>query len=419
MAMQYEGKTYRNLQEQVGYLTRMYQDLGDRIEELRAQIPSKMIVEELPEEGDPLITYYVGPKGTEPNLYYEVWVWVQEEPDGPFVWRELEDTDQVDLSGYLEKNTAISGYSKRVYGTSQSGDVVSQVMLNATDGVYGSVVVLRDGNGQIAVPETPSADGKATSKKYVNDNFLVKRTEVTSNRKAYMKYADGSQGMIDISPYRQAEALVARTANAQVYVPDTPDDGICAINKNYADGTYLAKQTDQTTYAKAYLKNTDGTQGVANATYQIVSGAVVLRNAAGAVLVPLDPFDQYSAVSKKYVDDAVGQLLYLHDIEIIVTVDATNKLWIKAYLINGSSTAITDIDRATFKRMDVQYGAFGPDIANVTTCAVTKCPDSLRQDEFDEPYPAYLYQYMSGGSLVSGATTYAMSVTVTDSVITF
>ena len=140
MAMQYDGKTYRNLQEQVAYLTAKWQQLADEIDAVRAQIPSKMIVEELPEEGDPLITYYVGPKGTEPNLYYEVWVWVQEEPDGPFVWRELEDTDQVDLSGYLPIQDGVTTraqvYSKNADGT--------QAMLDVASGKEAATLAWRD-----------------------------------------------------------------------------------------------------------------------------------------------------------------------------------------------------------------------------------------------------------------------------------
>ena len=71
--MEINGKTYRNLESQVGYLTEVAEQLDAKITEVAAQIPSKMIVEELPETGDPLITYYVGPRGTDPNYYYALY----------------------------------------------------------------------------------------------------------------------------------------------------------------------------------------------------------------------------------------------------------------------------------------------------------------------------------------------------------
>lgn len=414
MAMQYDGKTYRNLQEQVAYLTGKWQELANEIDELRAQIPSKMIVEELPEEGDPLITYYVGPMGTAPNQYYEVWIWVQEEPDGPFVWRELEDTDQVDLSGYLQKQTAETTYPQAYVKNTNGSQTMMEI--SRTSPIADSLV-LRTENGQVTTA-APTADNHAANKKYVDDYFVAKQTAVTSSNQAYAKAADGSQTMQDISTTGSGD-IIARQANGQIYVPSSPSANNDATSKKYVDDTFLAKLTGTTLYDQAYRKNTDGSQSM---VFISVTGAVAWslaqRNGDGQI-VCADPTASNQAATKNYVDAAVGQLLYLHDIEIIVTVDATNKLYIKAYLINGNSTAITSIDRTTFKRMDVQYGAFGPNLANVNTCAVTKCPDSLRQDEFDEPFPAYLYQYISGGSLVSGQTTNAMTITVTDSVITF
>lgn len=413
MAMQFDGKTYRNLQEQVAYLTGKWQELANEIDELRAQIPSKVIVEELPEEGDPLITYYVGPKGTAPNQYYEVWIWVQEEEDGPFVWRELEDTDQVDLSGYLPIQDGVTT-NRQAYCKEPDG---TQSMVNISGDPNASTLVQRNSSGQINTA-SPTSDNNAVNKYYADSYLLAKQTGTTSRRQAYCKEADGTQSMVNVSNDAVASTLAQRTSGGQLGV-SAPTADNHAATKKYVDDSFLAKRTNTTTYPQAYVKNDDGTQAAVDVVFNGYDAGSIVRRTAQGRIVCADPSAANHAATKAYVDAAVGQLLYLHDIEIIVTVDATNKLYIKAYLINGSSTAITAIDRAIFKRMDVQYGAFGPHIANVKTCAVTKCPDGLRQDEFDEPSPAYLYQYMSGGSIVSGATTYAMSVTVTDSVITF
>lgn len=412
--MVFDGKTYRNLQDQVAYLTSMYKALGERIEEVAAQIPSKMIVEELPEEGDPLITYYVGPKGTAPNQYYEVWVWVQEEPDGPFVWRELEDTDQVDLSGYLEKDTTASTYPK-VYVKWGDG---TQGLENLTQDNTFNAVVRRKADGRITVP-APSADGDCTNKKYVVDNFLAKQTGATTYLQAYVKMPDGTQEMVNVEFLDTAYGIVQRNQNGQIRVPNTPTDNNHAVSKKYVDETFLPKQTGTSSYAQAYTKKSDGTQEMRNLSGGATASSIPIRDSNGQLEVKETPTANNHAASKAYVDAAVGQLLYLHDLEIIVTIDSTNYLYVKAYLVNGSSTAITSFDRILYKRIDVQWGAYGPDIANCEPCAVAKLPDTFRQDEFDDPFAGFLYQYISAGNLISGKTDSSMSTTITDTVISF
>ena len=414
MAMQYDGKTYRNLQEQVAYLTGKWQELANEIDELRAQIPSKMIVEELPEEGDPLITYYVGPKGTAPNQYYEVWIWVQEEEDGPFVWRELEDTDQVDLSGYLEKQTEATTYGK-LYAKTAAGD---QAMQNYGATVEAGMVVQRDAAGGIQVPYTPSGNSYAASKYYVDSGFVAKSTEASVYPQAYIKNADGTQTRMSIAQENEANAIVRRSDTGRIRCA-SPTEAGQAATKGYVDDNFLAKQTGASTYYQVYGKLADGSQGMQNATSAIVNAAIVIRTGAGQINVPATPTDNTHAASKQYVDAAVGQLLYLHDIEIIVSVDATNKLFVKALWINGSPTAVAAIDSNTFKKMYVQYGCFGVDVENGTPCAVTKKPDAFAYDDFDGPRQSYLYQYISGGSLVSGETDGSMTFTFTDTVISF
>ena len=417
MAMQYDGKTYRNLQEQVAYLTGKWKELADEIEELRAQIPSKMIVEELPETGDPLITYYVGPKGTAPNQYYEVWIWVQEEPEGPFVWRELEDTDQVDLSGYLpivDDTTTLP----QVYGKNEAGN---QLMINVDIAATPMTVLFRDTNGRTKVA-APSADGDAANKKFVEDNFVAKATGASANAQAYAKAADGTQTRLDVSVAAGADTIPIRDGIGQVKVANTPVSGNDAVSKDYADGHYVAKQTGSTDYGQIYGKTTSGEQTMWNVNGNPVADSVPLRFAYGHIKLPNEitypPTNDDYAVSKRYVDQVVGQLLYLHDIEIIVQLGGINELYIKAYLINDDSTAISSIDQSTFKRMDISYGAIF-DNPTYTPCSVTKLPYSFVHDEFDHPSQAYLYQYISGGSLVSGATDTSMTVTFTDSVISF
>lgn len=77
-----------------------------------------------------------------------------------FVTRDLDDKK-------LDKNTTSSTYWQ-LYGRNTLGDAL---MLNASSSTIGNGVPIRDANGQVLVPETPTANGHATSKKYVDDSI--------------------------------------------------------------------------------------------------------------------------------------------------------------------------------------------------------------------------------------------------------
>ena len=412
--MEINGKVYRNLESQVGYLTDVCGDLQNQINDVRSHLTHYVIVDTLPTEDiDTSAVYLVGPLGTAPDTYYEEWVYVQL-ADESWTWEKLGDTDSIDLSGYLQKVETATTYPQ-IYAKATDG---SQTMVNAANSVLAYSAVLRDANGQLTVPETPTADEHATSRKWVNNNFLAKDSTASTYQRVYAKNPNGTQDMINVSDSAAAYTMALRDSNGRFKV-FTPSHSQDAANKGYVDDNFLAKQTDGSTYGKAYIKNTDGSQGMANVTANTEGGAIVMRTLAGQVNVPATPTDNTHAASKKYVDDAVGQLLYLHDIELTITVDASNKLYVKAYLVSSSATAITSFDRQLYRRIDVQWGAFGPDMVNAEAVAVSKLPDTFRQDEFDEPFVGFLYQYISGGNLISGKTDSNMSTTITDVVVSF
>lgn len=341
--MNYDGKTYRNLEGQVAYLTEVAEALDDRITEVAAQIPSKMIVEELPEEGDPLITYYVGPKGTAPNYYYEVWVWVQEEEDGPFVWRELEDTDQVDLSGYLEKQTGTSTYAQ-VYAKKTDG---TQTMYDVGTADAGNLIALRTSGGQLNVPDNPTAANHAVCRKYVQENFVAKATGSSTYAKVYVKNADGTQGTVDaVNDAYDANSIARRDSGGRIKAAN-PVSWNDVVIKDYADNNYLAKQTASSSYVQVYAKATDGTQAMLNVNGNPISDSIPFRFAYGHIKLPnqitYPPTDDDYAVSKRYVDAVVGQLIYKHAITLGFTVNSKS-FQLDIVLLNGTSTAYTSTD---------------------------------------------------------------------------
>ena len=340
--MNYDGKTYRNLEGQVGYLTDVLKQLDDRITEVAANIPSKMIVEELPETGDPNITYYVGPKGTEPNLYYEVWVWVQEEEEGPFVWRELEDTDQVDLSGYLPKDTSETTRAQ-VYAKNADG---TQTMVNLADDVEAYWAVRRGTLGNIFVPTTPGSNISATSKKYVDDNFVAKRTTATTYPQAYYKKSDGTQDTYNMSYNAVDGTIMLRSANGQVMLPNqgtyVPTDDQ-AISKRFGDSAYLAKQTGNTTYNQVYVKKSDGTQEMVNVSTSDTEGHIVRRSTSGQIFLPNQTTYEPSidqAISRRYADSHYGSGVtrYAHHVVASITMTNGEIYPIVVNYVNGTGT---------------------------------------------------------------------------------
>ena len=128
----------------------------------------------LPSElGNLTVAYLVGASAPY-DLYVQVGstsataVWVNA---GPFNAATLVTVKGVgqnvwDADTKVDKVSGTTTY-QQVYAKNENG---SQVMLNASDNVSGTNLVIRRGNGNIYVPLNTNDDKAATSKKYVDDN---------------------------------------------------------------------------------------------------------------------------------------------------------------------------------------------------------------------------------------------------------
>ena len=102
MAMELpDGKTARNIQEQVKFLTEKLKDLYARVNDLEVKIVK---VDVLPEEGEFGTIYLLPVEDPEEGNYFEEYIYFDGE------W-ELIGTTQIDLSGYVDltSNQTISG----------------------------------------------------------------------------------------------------------------------------------------------------------------------------------------------------------------------------------------------------------------------------------------------------------------------
>lgn len=408
--MFYDGKTYRNLQDQVGYLTGKYDDLQDQINDVRGKLTHYVVVDTLPtgDDIDPSAVYLLGPMGTEPDTYYEEWVYVQK-ADETWMWEKLGDTDSVDLSGYLEKDTTETtddqAYIKNANGT--------QGMLKISLGASGYSIAERYSDGTLAVGYA-TGDNRAASKGYCDDHYVAKQTGATTYYQVYGKLADGSQAMQNVSETADG-SIVKRKADGRIYTPN-PSGNTDATNKQYVDNGFVARRTGTTTYAQAYLKLTDGSSGYIDLAYAAVGDTLVKRTASGQVACA-DPTDASHAATKNYVDAAVGQLLYLHKLVLtFADVSGTDDLEVLVYLVNGSPTAITSPTTDEYCRMTPSHGLLGSN-----TVAITKFPPSVAYDILDYPrWNGFMYQYFSGGNLISAVVdSDSYTMTVTDVVVNF
>ena len=91
-----DGKTARNLQEQVAFLTAKLKELIAFVNQ--AGLKSIQIVEELPEVGDPSILYLLQKEDPNEGDYYDEYLWIDE------AW-ELIGTTRIDLSDYCTLST--------------------------------------------------------------------------------------------------------------------------------------------------------------------------------------------------------------------------------------------------------------------------------------------------------------------------
>lgn len=97
MAMELpDGKTARNIQEQVKFLTEKLKDLYARVNDLEVKIVK---VDELPEEGEFGTIYLLPVEDPEEGNYFEEYIYFDGE------W-ELIGTTQIDLSGYVDLTSA-------------------------------------------------------------------------------------------------------------------------------------------------------------------------------------------------------------------------------------------------------------------------------------------------------------------------
>lgn len=125
-----DGKTARNLQEQVKFLSEKLKDLIAFVNQ--AGLKKIQIVEELPEVGDPTVLYLLAKEDPDTGDYYDEYLWIDN------AW-ELIGSTQIDLSDYVTLSTDQTITGEKTFNDKikfNNSSRTAEVGLDGSSGLY-------------------------------------------------------------------------------------------------------------------------------------------------------------------------------------------------------------------------------------------------------------------------------------------
>lgn len=128
-----DGKTARNIQEQVAFLTEKLKDLYAAFNELG--IKKIEIVETLPETGEEGILYLLALEDPEEGNYYDEYIWLDN------TWEQI-GTTQIDLSNYYTKTESDAKYVDLTTAQTITGEKTFTSNLYASQAFYTPTIKL-------------------------------------------------------------------------------------------------------------------------------------------------------------------------------------------------------------------------------------------------------------------------------------
>ena len=137
----------------------------------------------------------------------------------------------------------VTGAPNRIYGTSSGGDQSTYSVAKTNASV--NAIVQRDSAG-CAYVATPTVDGHAATKKYVDDADSGKVDKTSTANQVYSTNDSGSQITLKYDVQAVANTIVQRTTGGQVIVNQTPTSNIHATSKKYVDDALANKQNNIT-----------------------------------------------------------------------------------------------------------------------------------------------------------------------------
>ena len=208
---------------------------------------------------------------------------------------------------YVEKKSTIN----TVYGINASAQ-----QTNVPYGVLvvNNALVQRGETGQIIVPQTPTADTHATSKKYVDDSiatiksnqFIIVDTTTFPTLEDFLD-STGEEGYIYLYPINLADLTKGYyqyiwEGNDWLDIGTTQIDLSNYYTKPQVDSIANGKVDKTSSASKLYGTNASGNQTTISFTSSNNGSTIPLRDNDGNVGVALTPTNNMHATSKYYVD---------------------------------------------------------------------------------------------------------------------
>lgn len=219
---------------------------------------------------------------------------------------KLINKDYIDNQDSLKVDKTTT--AKRVYGTDASGNQTTLLYSKTADA---NSIAQRDNTGCL-VTATPTANGHATTKKYVDDADNLKVDKTGTANQIYGTSTANTQTTLTYSTGATASHIVQRTTGGQITVPQTPSSDTDAASKKYVDNIDSAIQDELDTKVdktnsikKVYATDSEGNQTTISYSNTINAGYIVQRDANAQIIVPEVPVADENAASKKYVDDGL------------------------------------------------------------------------------------------------------------------
>lgn len=343
MAFEYDGKIYRNLEEQVDYNKDCINDLDLRVDTLEKQ---KTTISDLDLNVGIIDLIYDTTDGI--SLTTQGTIKSNEGTDTvvvdysiPVVGVDGITIDKADGAEKIEISGKSCVQTKSVSADQQIVYVASPN--NPNDGVFlslqktGYTIPRRYAGGQIEVGD-PEGDSDAVPKKYAENNF-VKAIIVTDGTYCYSANSSGPNQRLGVDINAGEYSLAERYADGRLKV-GTPVDDADSVTKKYAEDNFIPlKQISSGAFIVPQI-------GYNKEIYWLgsdvnLTGSSLAQRTPEGRLRATDPVDQYDLVNLQYLNanaltaDNVKTLfgnqsiigsgnidLYNHDIEITGMIDS-------------------------------------------------------------------------------------------------